>query len=83
MQQRLFMLKKLKPEYRDRSEVRGTFNLSKIDVDKLPDSIIQRISDGEDIMAVLASEAKAVIKALNVPQIPEGEYEELDDHGDH
>ena len=41
----IFLLKGLRPEkYRDRMEVRGS--LAQIDIDKLPDDVIQAIIDG-------------------------------------
>ena len=52
----IFLLKGLRPEvYRDRMEVRGL--LAKLDLNLLPNHLIQRIANGEHIEAVLASGA--------------------------
>ena len=49
----IFLLKGLKPEvYRERVHVRGL--LAKLDLNLLPNNLIQRIADGEPIEAVLA-----------------------------
>ncbi len=73
----MFILKKLDPSYRERVMVEATIDLRRIDVDKLPHSVIDRIADGEDIMAVFASEAAAVMKALEKGPIENGQCEEL------
>jgi hypothetical protein len=50
----IFLLKGLRPEkYGDRVEVRGA--LANLDLNLLPDEAIDRIADGEPVMAVLAS----------------------------
>ena len=41
----MFKLKQLKPEYRDRLEVRS-FNWSNLDMERLPDRIIARLAAG-------------------------------------
>ena len=76
----MFILKKLYPSYRERVTVEATIDLRRIDVDKLPHSVIDRIADGEDILAVFTSEAEAVMKALEKAEpIADGECEEPDD----
>jgi len=86
----MFKLKQLKPEYRDRLEVRS-FNWNNLDMERLPDRIIARLAAGEPIEAVLASEMAEFMKALKPGAlVPDGECEELeerppeapgDDHG--
>ena len=50
----IFQLKALRPEkYRERVEFKGL--LANLDMDRLPDEAIQRISQGENILGVLAS----------------------------
>ena len=48
----MFQLKMLRPEYRDRVEVRGMF--AHLDIDKLPDDLIARLAAGEHPGSVLA-----------------------------
>ncbi len=50
----IFLLKGLRPDrYRERVEVRG--GLAHLDLRQLPDELLQRIAQGENIMSVLAS----------------------------
>ncbi len=50
----IFLLKGLRPDrYRERVEVRG--GLAHLDLRQLPDELLQRIAQGENIMTVLAS----------------------------
>ncbi len=50
----IFLLKGLRPErYKDRVEMRGA--LANLDLNLLPDEAIDRIANGEPVMAVLAS----------------------------
>ncbi len=50
----IFLLKGLRPEkYRERMELRG--GLAHLDLRQLPDELLQRIANGENIMTVLAS----------------------------
>ncbi|MEE9296311.1 MAG: hypothetical protein V3W34_15300 [Phycisphaerae bacterium] len=50
----IFLLKGLRPErYQERIEVKGT--LAHLDLNRLPDHLLQRIADGEHPLAVLAS----------------------------
>jgi hypothetical protein len=55
----IFLLKGLRPEkYKDRLEKRGL--LANLNLELLPDPIIQRLAAGEEPMAVLASWAEAL-----------------------
>lgn len=59
----IFLLKGLRPEvYRERMEVRGF--LGKIDFNTLSNEVIERIANGENIMAVLASAAERGVLLL-------------------
>ncbi len=50
----IFLLKGLRPEkYRERMELKGA--LAHLDLRQLPDELLQRIAQGENIMTVLAS----------------------------
>ncbi len=50
----IFLLKGLRPEkYRERIELKG--GLAHLDLRQLPDSLLERIANGENIMSVLAS----------------------------
>jgi hypothetical protein len=50
----IFLLKGLRPErYKERVEMRGA--LANLDMNLLPDEAIDRIANGEPVMAVLAS----------------------------
>ena len=59
----IFLLKGLRPEvYRERMEVRGF--LGKIDFNTLSNEVIERIANGENMMAVLASAAERGVLLL-------------------
>lgn len=59
----IFLLKGLRPEkYADRMEVRGA--LANLDLKLLPDALIERIANGEDILQVLASAAAEQVQHL-------------------
>ena len=59
----IFLLKGLRPEvYRERMEVRGF--LGKIDLNMLSNEMIERIANGENIMAVLADGAERGVLLL-------------------
>ncbi len=50
----IFLLKGLRPEqYRER--VALTSDIARLDLNQLPDHLIERIANGENIMSVLAS----------------------------
>jgi hypothetical protein len=68
----IFLLKGLRPEkYGDRVQVRGA--LANLDLNLLPDEAIDRIANGENVMAVLASmvpragEVPGLLKATPEP----------------
>jgi hypothetical protein len=69
----IFLLKGLRPErYQDRVHMRGA--LANLDLNLLPDEAIDRIANGENVMAVLASmvprAGEAVPGLLKAPSEP-------------
>ena len=65
----MFLLKGIRPEkYRERQEVAVSGGiLSTIDFAQLPDEMIERISNGEHPLAVLASAAEEIKERLALP----------------
>jgi hypothetical protein len=70
----IFLLKGLRPDrYKDRVEMRGA--LANLDLNQLPDELIERIARGENVLSVLASAVpragEAVPGLLGPPEDPE------------
>ncbi len=67
----IFLMKALMPEvYGNRVDHGGAW--SRIDISTLPDPLVSRIARGEDVRAVIASSASAVLEPGWNPEPPQG-----------
>ncbi len=65
---RLQVMNRFPDDWRDRQQVELKGSLANLDLNKLPDSLVARIANGEHPLQVLASAAEETIEGLAVPK---------------